>query len=344
MYIIPKDKVIKIESHVKPEYLKNINELVKQGIASAVKDVRSKITFGDPRLLQWCNDLGRDLMDPGKEIYYKKITEASPELLVKIYEKFKTDYNCTFTAANGKKYTLFDEQGWNKAKKVTDLEKAKKFLTRCFPYGRFASKEEKQYDAYRYCKAMDINVCVYCNAQLTHTVTRESGKAIRPQIDHFLPKSRFPMFALSFYNIIPACQSCNFLKGDTICDLSEIYHPYEKVCADFRFIWHVKNLYVAYGSMKARQTGQVLHTEDVYNIYEGVAKKIAEKVEDYDPVYIEEIMELMNKYRSKSEKLDKEAVIRRLYDYVPKEECFDTPLGELRHDILADRLDKAYRS
>lgn len=166
---------------------------------------------------------------------------------------------------------------------------------------------------------------------------------IRPQIDHFFPQSRFPMFALSFYNMIPACQVCNKIKRDEFCDLGAIYHPYVDVCSDFRFIWRYNELRMSYGSAKAENTAKILHTEDIYNMYVGVAEKIVEKVQDYDPAYIDDVMELMNKHRPKNKQLDKETVIRRIYDYVPKEECFYTPLGEMRHDILVDRIEKAYK-
>ena len=342
MYIIPKDKVKKIESEVKPGYLKNINEMVKEGIAAALNKVRTKKIFDDPALVQWCNRLGNDLTDSNSDIYYERITRAYPDSLMAIYDKFRNYYNYTITTANGIDYILFEEQGFNKTRKIKDIRRARKFLEDCFPYNKFISKNE-QYDAYNYCKAMDINVCVYCNAHLTHTVIRKNKKTIRPQIDHFLSQARFPMFTLTFYNMIPACPTCNNIKRDAFCDLGEIYHPYVDACSDFRFIWRYNKLWVAYGSEKAENTAKILHTEDVYNMYVGVAEKIVEKVQDYDSAYIDDLMELMNKYRPGNKQLDKETVIRRIYDYVPKEECFDTPLGEMRHDILEDKIKKAYK-
>lgn len=340
MYIIPKEKIRKIESEVKPDYLKNVNKIVEQGISDAVKEVGTKIKFDDPCLVSWCNKLGKDLRNSKSGIYYEKITESYPNTLMAIYEKLRNEYNCNIVV-NGKNYILFEEQGCNQARKIKDLKSVKKFFEKCFPYNKFTSKDA-QYDAYRYCKAMDINVCVYCNAQLTHTVIRGRKKIIRPQIDHFFPQSRFPMFALSFYNMIPACQVCNNIKRDEFCDLSVMYHPYVDAYADFRFRWRYNELWVAYGLGKAENTAKMLHMEDVYSMYSGVAEKIVGKVQDYDYVYIGDIMELMNKYRPKNKQLDKETVIRKIYDYVPKEECFDIPLGEMRHDILADKIEKAY--
>lgn len=343
MYIIPKEKKEKIELKVKPDFLKNIDRIVKQGISDAVEEVETgiKIKFDDPDLVDWCKNLGKDLKDSRSKIFYKKITEAHPNLLLTIYEIFRNEYNYK-VVVNGKEYYLFEEHGLGQLKKIQDFKMVRKFLEKCFPYNKFTSKDA-QYDAYKYCKAMDINVCVYCNAQLTHTVVRRYKKIIRPQIDHFFPQSRFPMFALSFYNMIPACQTCNRIKRDVFCDLSEVYHPYVDDCADFQFRWRYNKIDVVCGPGKAENTAEVLHTKDVYGIYVGIAEKIVEKVQDYDLVYIEDIMKLMNKHRPKDRKLDKEEVIRKVYDYVSEEECFDTPLGEMRHDILVDRFEKAYK-
>ena len=69
---------------------------------------------------------------------------------------------------------------------------------------------------------LDLWVCPYCNHNYTLTVN-EGGKGFRPDFDHFLPKSKYPLFALSFFNLIPSCTTCNKVKGD-----KEIFHnPYD---------------------------------------------------------------------------------------------------------------------
>lgn len=60
--------------------------------------------------------------------------------------------------------------------------------------------------------------CPYCNYP-----TRFPS-----QIDHYLPKSSFPSFALTVENLVPACSDCNKNKSDIIqLDKSKrIIHPY----------------------------------------------------------------------------------------------------------------------
>lgn len=340
MYIIPREEINRIELEVKPDYLIAINKLVKQGIESALGEIGITVQINNDELQNWCRQIGSSFLDSESDIYYEKITEASPCQLMEIYDKLKRNYNFAVNI-RGKRENVFKDDGWNRARRVEELATAKKFLEKCFPYNRFVSKEE-EYDAYEYCKQMDINVCVYCNAQLTHTVIRGKQKKIRPQIDHFFPQSRFPMFALAFYNIVPACQNCNYIKGNKYCDLSKIYHPYDDRQSELRFVWNSRKLQIRYNKVVARCTAELFHTEDIYNMYEGIAEKIVEKAQSYNKQYIEDVMEIMNKHRLDGEKLSKDEIIRNIYDYVPREECFGTPLGELRHDILDDILRKAY--
>lgn len=62
-------------------------------------------------------------------------------------------------------------------------------------------------------QSLNITTCPYCNRTYTFTISENDVK-IRPQFDHFYPKSEFPFLALSFYNLIPVCPTCNLLKGD----------------------------------------------------------------------------------------------------------------------------------
>lgn len=66
-------------------------------------------------------------------------------------------------------------------------------------------------------KLLGIRICPYCGRAFIYSVQRVGDRTmVKPQIDHFLPKSRYPFFALSFMNLIPSCQTCNMIgcKGD----------------------------------------------------------------------------------------------------------------------------------
>lgn len=57
---------------------------------------------------------------------------------------------------------------------------------------------------------MRVNVCPYCNQQYVYIVYfSKSKKVYLGDIDHILPKSIYSLFALSLWNLVPACKSCN---------------------------------------------------------------------------------------------------------------------------------------
>jgi len=56
-----------------------------------------------------------------------------------------------------------------------------------------------------------INSCIYCNRNYIFNLYTNGH--IKGQIDHFYDKARYPFLAMSFYNLIPACEGCNRVKG-----------------------------------------------------------------------------------------------------------------------------------
>ena len=84
------------------------------------------------------------------------------------------------------------------------------------------------WNSYILTNALNLSVCPYCNRNWIITITdsKDGSKVVNPQLDHFLPKSDFPLFRLSFFNLIPSCDTCNTrLKRSTPFDNS-YFHPY----------------------------------------------------------------------------------------------------------------------
>ena len=71
----------------------------------------------------------------------------------------------------------------------------------CFDY-EIVSKEFGQ----AITEHLEMTVCPYCALESIQTYSEIS---IRPELDHFYPKTRFPFLAISLYNLIPAGPICN---------------------------------------------------------------------------------------------------------------------------------------
>lgn len=63
-------------------------------------------------------------------------------------------------------------------------------------------------------------ICPYCKANFISLVEAKS-KTLKPDLDHFYPKSKYPYLATTFSNLIPSCTICNSrLKGDKTPQIS----------------------------------------------------------------------------------------------------------------------------
>lgn len=91
-------------------------------------------------------------------------------------------------------------------------------------FGKLLSEKIFDYKTFRnssFCKDLFEKLgfksatCPYCNYNKLDIITIDSGssaellKKAYLDLDHFYPKLLHPFFALSFYNLIPSCHSCN---------------------------------------------------------------------------------------------------------------------------------------
>lgn len=99
---------------------------------------------------------------------------------------------------------------------------SKLLLTQIFNYDSFS----RQNLFPQLVQMMGVEVCPYCNRSFTTTVrTRNREYHRQNQVDHYRSKSKFPWFALTLPNLIPACGNCNQKKGD---DEQYVLYPYQE--------------------------------------------------------------------------------------------------------------------
>lgn len=80
--------------------------------------------------------------------------------------------------------------------------------------------------------SLNIPVCPFCNRQyITSWEDMKKEKKSTADLDHFFPKSEYPLFALSLFNFVPSCQVCNSrMKLDHFMDDdgNRPIYPYEE--------------------------------------------------------------------------------------------------------------------
>lgn len=106
-----------------------------------------------------------------------------------------------------------------------DISKAyAKLMSKVFNYDQFSSSDHTHFGAYSLVRHVNGRVCPYCNQN--YILFFEDNASCRGPLDHFLPKSIYPEFAVSLFNLIPSCSTCNSLKGGKDTRSFLIHNPY----------------------------------------------------------------------------------------------------------------------
>lgn len=108
-------------------------------------------------------------------------------------------------------------------------------LSKIFDYEKFKTGPDTptldtstKWTGYHLVDKLQVDVCPYCNRIFTTTYYSKDSGRTRPHLDHYYPRSIYPFLAISLYNLIPSCYSCNSsFKGDKDFYKNIHLHPYE---------------------------------------------------------------------------------------------------------------------
>lgn len=194
--------------------------------------------------------------------------------------------------------------------------------------------------------AIGLRSCPYCNRSYIYTITE--GK-VNPQLDHFYPKSKYPLFAVSLYNLIPSCAICNSAgaKGDkdTLLDIKyQIISPYMIKHEDF----HFKFSLISPGIIKGKNIDGAVklffdhcacHANDtVFHLSALYCKHndhVADLIYKRKYVYTDDYLESL--YKIIGSKIDKSTINRFIVGaYVEKENYHKRPLSKMYAEIAKE--------
>lgn len=195
----------------------------------------------------------------------------------------------------------------------------------------------------------EVSVCPYCNRNFIESVKENvsNGKVLRTfQLDHFYDKATYPMLAVSFYNLVPTCGSCNLHKKQSRFD----YYPYlgkktdEVISFDFKissdeFLEKKEVINVKVNSLDKTMESNIkeLNLELLYNTHTEMVQEIIKKAYYYGDFYIDSIVKSTD-YMFKS----REEAYRILYgNYYEDENYGKRPLAKFTKDIFHE-VNKCY--
>lgn len=108
----------------------------------------------------------------------------------------------------------------------------------------FIDHAYKNLEKWDFIQRIRLDSCPYCNRAYIYSLSKQGE--IKPQIDHFYPSSLYPLLAVSFYNLIPSCQTCNGFGAKEEKDpiTEDLINPYLLVHEDFKFTYEILNINV----------------------------------------------------------------------------------------------------
>ncbi len=223
-------------------------------------------------------------------------------------------------------------------------------IQRIINYVDFTNKSEDNvtYDTYRLAENLNINTCVYCNRLHTKTVISKSSKGsvsklTRPTFDHWFPQSKYPILALSFYNLIPSCTICNSsLKSSIEMSLENHLHPYVDENINFQFSYKLKSTNTYDFEIrnigddvnsKSKNTADFFKLKDIYETHLDEVKDLVKIKKAYSVTYLKS----MRDFFKGSENLSNEEIYRLAFGTEINESKFEKrPLSRMKRDILVE--------
>jgi hypothetical protein len=270
------------------------------------------------------------------------ILKGAPDQLIQIQMQFFSSVVPGYNFAEWLTYFKFKRKpvASRTAAEIIILAKYGNFysqLNQIFDYDKFSSKNNLVYSTYDLAHKLNINTCTYCNRMYTKTVIKPQ-KLTRPEFDHWFAKSRYPLLALSFYNLIPSCNICNSsIKGSNEMTLATHLHPYIDK-PEFKFTYYNKsfdtygfNIISAPGS-KSFNTVSAFKMKEIYEMHEDEIDDLRKIKSAYSESYL---TILASQFKGLS--ISEDEMYRLAFGTYNDEELFEKrPLSRMKRDILIE--------
>lgn len=86
-------------------------------------------------------------------------------------------------------------------------------------------------NAHYFFRELNIRTCPYCNRHYTFSLNANDKENVKvaPEYDHFYNKKDYPLLAVSFYNLVPSCHSCNHAKGIRTVKINPYFSGFKRM-------------------------------------------------------------------------------------------------------------------
>lgn len=264
----------------------------------------------------------------------RNIILAKPKEIIRIIIDYKKKYKAIFYHKKGKR------------KKDNEWSNFNRILYNIFVISCY---NDDIFNKSLFIRNIGLETCPYCNRNYTYTV--EDG-TVKPQIDHFFPKSEYPFLAMSYYNLIPSCSICNGLqvKGekdplkfdskDNTKVVDEILiNPYLVNFNDFEFSYSIQTPYILSKNyidinlkVLAKGYNEIFKLEELYKMHTDHVEELIQKARIKYPLSYRKMLD--TQFRINLINLPKSLYYRMLIgNYICDNELHKRSLSKLYRDI-----------
>lgn len=195
-------------------------------------------------------------------------------------------------------------------------------------------------------KRLNVQVCPYCNRNYIFNFSKNNNQEATGQLDHFFDKTKYSYLAVSFYNLVPSCSTCNQRKSTK---QKNIFYPYSESfheSAKFRYdgIEALKideklpffdskrvilNIEAIRNKDKVKKHIKVFNIDNIYENHKDIVSELLQKREIYPDSYIDELA-----YNYSDLFKNREDLLRLITcGYIEDKDLDKRPLSKLIKDI-----------
>lgn len=183
-------------------------------------------------------------------------------------------------------------------------------------------------------------VCPYCNRNYVNS----RGKALGSEMDHFYNKNKYPMFAISLYNFIPSCSTCNRIKGIKELKINPFLRDdTNRIKFDITIDvdgYKIDFIHDLNGDVEDKNNIEelkkdvidTLRLDEAYKIHDIEIKEMVERERKFDSEYREYLKKIFPEEGSELEKKI-DVLIYGDVVFTPDEELVNKSLGKFKKDI-----------
>ena len=176
-----------------------------------------------------------------------------------------------------------------------------------------------------------LYVCPYCNRSYISSRGEEVSGA---QLDHFFPKSAYPIFELCLYNLVSSCGDCNRVKSKSTVELISPFDytvDWNKIKFSYEPINTQDNkITINTSDLKMKNNINEMKIEEAYQIHGEEVNRLTEKKMMYEKSQIEEFDEMLKKINITQSDYKELIFGPQITDDMLKK----MPLGKLKRDLM----------